>query len=318
MENQKEKIKQLSLGFFDDEEAQSMIASGDAECLFRETWNSAGISEESQAFDPGKEWKAIQPLIRHRDSNRLFRITRIAASVMIPLLLAGAAWFFLGRSLEKETTPVSYTTADGERSRITLTDGSAVWLNGASELQYIHEEGKNSRLVNIKGEAYFEVSKGKNPFLVRTGDVEISVTGTRFNVNAYPENKSVQVTLVEGSVMMGDENNKGAAKTALRPGQKGDFSIQSRTMLITAVDTALYTSWIEGKLSFDNQYLEEIIEALEKRYHTQISMAPELMGKYRYTLTIKDEPLDDVLTILQLTSPIRFIKSEGKIIIRKK
>ncbi|NJK94613.1 MAG: hypothetical protein HC905_06530 [Bacteroidales bacterium] len=132
-----------------------------------------------------------------------FYIQRVAAILLIPLILAG---FLLGRYSENKAYNSSviynevYAPA-GTRSSLTLADGTRVWLNSGSKLRYPDKFGKGNRLVYLTGEAFFEVESDINkPFIVKTPSVSVRATGTRFNVEAYSSDAEIQVSLLTGKV----------------------------------------------------------------------------------------------------------------------
>ncbi len=169
----------------------------------------------------------------------------------------------------EEQTELLYNTVitplGGEYS-IVLADGTRVWLNAGTEFRYPVSFTENRREVYLSGEAYFEVRQDKNkPFVVWTGEVQIEVLGTAFNVNSYNSDR-VEAVLVEGSVNVSNVTDK----INLRPGQRGTVLKSEREIRVDEVDVYVYTAWKDGNFVFENQTLENIMEQLSRWYDVDV------------------------------------------------
>lgn len=169
----------------------------------------------------------------------------------------------------EEQTELLYNTVitplGGEYS-IVLADGTRVWLNAGTEFRYPVFFTENRREVYLSGEAYFEVRQDKNkPFVVWTGEVQIEVLGTAFNVNSYNSDR-VEAVLVEGSVNVSNVTDK----INLRPGQRGTVLKSEREIRVDEVDVYVYTAWKDGNFVFENQTLENIMEQLSRWYDVDV------------------------------------------------
>jgi len=193
------------------------------------------------------------------------------------------------KKVEKELIPgeVSMNTLVipyGNRSTITLADGTKVWLNAGSRLIYPSRFVDRNREVFLVGEAFFEVAKNENqPFIVKTPDIQIEVLGTQFNISAYPEENIVQTVLTEGSIELG-WTNRGLfdRNTQVHPGQLLIANRSEKKTALYEVDTDYYTSWKEGYLTFNNSDLSRVVKKLERYYNI----------RFRY-----DDPMDGVIKI---------------------
>ena len=200
----------------------------------------------------------------------------------------------------------------GGEYQIMLADGTKVWLNSASKLTFPQYFTGNERRVILSGEAFFEVTRDvKKPFIVETARMDVKVLGTRFNVNAYEDNKEVSTTLVNGSV----EVSSGDQQTIrLVPGEQAygeENELEKRE-----VNVRLYTSWIEGKFMFNNTELEEIAKQISRWYDVQIFFSNENVKNVRFTGAImKFKPLDDLIRMIEKTSQVRFSVKNKTIII---
>lgn len=207
---------------------------------------------------------------------------------------------------EKEISYSEITVPFGQMSQLKLSDGTKVWLNSGTTLRYPEQFAGDQRSVMIKGEAYFEVAKMANkPFTVNTADMKVEVLGTSFNVLAYKEDAASSVTLVEGKVVV--RNIEGISIAQLNPGQMATKNKAETTVEIKNVKTAFYAAWIDGKLFFDDEPLDQIAVKLERWFNVDIVFANQQLKSHRFTGTIlKNKPVDQIMQALEMLSPIRF------------
>lgn len=151
----------------------------------------------------------------------------------------------------------------GGECRIILSDGTVVWVNSMTTLRYPVKFTGDTRLVELSGEAYFEVSHGATSFIVHTADMDVRVHGTSFNVSAYADSRTVEATLVNGSVSV---DAGGVKNRMITPSQQARFDRESGMLAVENVDPTLYTSWKEGQLRFKDCKLEEIMQTLARWY----------------------------------------------------
>lgn len=158
----------------------------------------------------------------------------------------------------------------GKRSEITLADGTHIWLNSGSQISYPATFASNSREVYLSGEAFFDVkSDHSKPFYVITKDIKLRVTGTRFDVSSYSNDKTTQAVLLAGKVSAG--RNQLFSKTVeLMPGERIVYNKQDENLLKDKVDVNLFSSWINGYLIFENEPVNEIFKKLERYYNRRI------------------------------------------------
>ncbi len=154
-------------------------------------------------------------------------------------------------------------TLHGMECHITLSDGTKVHLNAESKLTYPVCFSKKERIVQIEGEAYFDVAPDSNhPFIVQTPYTSVRVTGTTFNIRAYPDERFESTTLINGGVKIQNENNS----FELSPNQHFSLNKDSGKSIVTNVNTELYTSWESGSFIFKNIPLENVMSYLSKWY----------------------------------------------------
>ncbi len=207
----------------------------------------------------------------------------------------------------KLTTPVG-----GEYSLV-LSDGTKVFLNADSELKYPVEFSDGKRIVDLKGEAYFEVHKDSlRPFIVRMNGAEVTVLGTSFNVNTYGDDGQIYTTLVNGSVRVSSVKN-GQAEV-LKPGMQSVMDVQSGQLTGREVDVEPYVAWREGRFVFRAMTLDLIMRQLQRWYDFEVFYQNPELKDYEFRGVIKrDMDLDKVLSVIKVTTNVDF-EVKGKVI----
>ena len=202
------------------------------------------------------------------------------------------------------------STPTGGQYNIVLADGTKVYLNAVSSIKYPTQFNGDQRIVELDGEAYFEVAKNKNkPFIVKSGDQDIEVLGTHFNVHAYDNESVVKTTLLEGSVAVNYKNQK----AILKPGQQSNVSDKFNKITIKQVDTEAAIAWKNGRFKFDNADLKTVMRQLERWYGIKVEYRGDVSDVRFNGGTFMNKNLSEVLKVLELSN-IKF-KVEGKTII---
>jgi transmembrane sensor len=264
-------------------------------------------------------WQKIKQAIEDQEKEAMQRRLKIytwglrVAAVLVAALLI-TNFFFLRQSAQPEALVQTQTITipNGARSNLSLADGSEVWLNSGSVLTYSSDFSGN-RMLELEGEAYFEVVKSEIPFTVTTAFGNVQVTGTSFNVKALPVDKQFETTVEDGSVNV---YSSLATKTAsLKPGQQA--RLINGQWELSKVETELYTSWKEGKIIFRREYLPEVAKRLERWYNVKIELADDVrLNKIHYTGTLEMESFSEVLELLKVTASINFTYNDKTRVIR--
>ncbi|WP_285010785.1 FecR family protein [Pedobacter faecalis] len=176
---------------------------------------------------------------------------------------------FDGTANDGEVQYFTLHTPRGGTYKITLPDGTEVWLNAASKLKYPSRFATGGRLVELEGEAYFHVRPAyeggkKIPFHVAAGKHQVEVLGTQFNINAYPEERTVKTTLIEGKVSVSDQQQR----FVLRPDEQAVTGPDGTT--IKQVNAGSYAAWRDGKFVFDGKTFEESFAEIERWYDLEV------------------------------------------------
>jgi ferric-dicitrate binding protein FerR (iron transport regulator) len=208
------------------------------------------------------------------------------------------------------------STPNGGEWQIRLPDGSAVWLNAASSLQYALNIGTaKQRLVKLEGEAYFEVSKNKeHPFIVETEKQFVEVLGTHFNINSYRDEQGTKTTLLEGSVRVSHKDTN--ESETLKPGEQSLVTAFGTTVKDVNTDEAI--AWKKGYFMFNNERQESILRKVARWYNVEIEYADQDAKNVMYYGTLsRFEKISKVLTKLEQTGEVRFDIKGNKVIVYK-
>jgi len=278
----------------------------------KKLWQLFEIQQKIQKIDERKAYQKISNQIFSRKKlNVLGWVQRVAAILLLPVIVISAIYFYSEKNDRTQFSTV-YNTVEtplGMRSSLTLPDGTKVWLNAGSSISYPVLFAKNLRTVSLKGEAYFEVKKDKSwPFEVTTKDMNVVVSGTTFNCNAYPENDQVQTVLVEGEVTIA--NHSATELATMSPGELATFSTSNQQITKKKTDLQKYIAWKNGKLMFRDDKMNKVVEKLERWYNVEFEIEDPEIADYVYTATFIGESLDQVLKMLSLSAPIRYTISE--------
>jgi transmembrane sensor len=261
-------------------------------------------------FIPGNQQKHIQI--------SLFGSLLKYAAVFILAFVLGSISLYLINQRERNALSAQYNTIEvpyGQRSQITLYDGTKVWLNSGTKLKYPVVFNPDTREVTIEGEAYFNVAKDvKHPFVVNSGKLKVEVLGTHFNVCAYSDENEFSTTLEEGVVKV--YNTETGKFTKMNPGEQVVLDRKTDSFKRLHVDTDLYTSWKENLLKFEDATFEEVIKKMERWYDVKITVAPSIDTKERYTMTIKTESLREMLQLVSKTTKINYEIKESSVLIK--
>jgi ferric-dicitrate binding protein FerR (iron transport regulator) len=198
----------------------------------------------------------------------------------------------------------------GTQTRMTLADGTIVYLNSGSSLKFpVSFSGLESRKVELSGEGFFEVNGQQGtPFIVDTKMMQVEVTGTRFNVDAYPSSPHVTIALVEGEVTLCRETSRGLnTLTTMKPGEVASLKSEENRLYVSAYDNLdKFYAWTEGKIVFVDDPIQIVVEKLSNWYNVDIEISDEQLKRYRFTGTFINEPVEQILAILSRTSPMGY------------
>ena len=217
-------------------------------------------------------------------------------------------------TLKFNTLEVPY----GKRFNVQLSDGTLVYLNSGSSLKFpINFLQGKERKVYLQGEAFFEVAHNKELFTVKSPGAIAAVYGTKFNFKNYQEDSFSEVILTEGSV--GLKSNLYMDKfVTIKPNFKAELNKVENNIEVSQVNTKLYTSWIDGRVVFRNENIDNLILKLERLYNVSITNSNQNLSSnfFNATIFVENETIEDVLNYLQEVYDINYQVVNNKIIIK--
>ena len=230
---------------------------------------------------------------------------KVAAILIFPLLLSFLAYFYFQSN--NLVNPVSYAEIQcplGVRTKFQLPDGSTGYLNSGSRLKY-PVQFTGERKVELIGEAFFDVVHNKEiPFHVNTKNLDIKVLGTTFNVIANEDERTEEIVLQTGKVDV--SSREGNQVAVMIPNELLTLDIENQTITKKEVEASQYSTWKEGKLVFRNENMEQVARRLSRWYNAEVVVDDRLLDAYTFHATFSDEPLDEVLKLISITTPISY------------
>jgi len=301
--------------------------------LFEEwekTWELSGKFDYSKSrdirLDLDEEWSNLKGRISQGSQGTGTEIKVIdlplppaETSKITPALWVRIAAVFLLAVVS--SIVILYLTRDTGRTfyaenpglEVSLPDGSFIILNSGSELSY-EDEFSTDRMVNLKGEAFFEVtSDPDHPFVVFLGHSKVTVVGTSFNVRSFQDHEEVEVVVTTGKVRLSSiEDTK---ELTLLPGEKGILHRSSGALSKIQNTDINFLAWKTKEISFPDDELDHIVTTLNKIYFSEIEIVTEQIRHCRVSVSFSNQSLDSILLVLEATLEIKIEKKGNKILI---
>ncbi len=247
---------------------------------------------------------------------------KIAASVTIILTsLLAYSWFAQkaeNTTLHQKVVRYSKTNPIGQKTLITLPDGSKIKLNSGSTLSYDSRFGVKNRLVELHGEAFFDITRDpSSPFIIKSGELTTKVLGTSFNVRYYKGEDKIQVLVVKGEVAVSD--NLGSS-FILNPKDILEYSHTDKNVTKSVcADMQSIIGWKDGILSFSNASFREVVEKIHRWYGVEVVVEDGFTVKGSYTGEYRNKSLEKVMDGISYASGFNYkIINDDKILIYKK
>ncbi len=289
-----------------------LLSLGGGLLILREYGTNKGVEPES--MQPG----CFRAVLEFPDNSRIdlkdrkdYRLTTDAG-----LVLSGNSDSLTYRGTQNVSAPEWHLlrVPRGGEYRLTLSDGTRVFLNAGSVLKYPVCFTDGVRRVVLEGEAYFEVERDESkPFIVEARQLEIEVLGTSFGLYAYPGESDILTTLVSGKLKVG----YGDKEVLLSPEEQAVFDGNTGGLSVRRVDTELYVGWKDGRLVFDNSPLEQVLNILSRWYSFELRYENPEVRHIPYSLNIKKyEKIAGVLELLEQTGKVKFTIDENTVVVK--
>ncbi|MEQ6119661.1 FecR domain-containing protein [Reichenbachiella sp. MALMAid0571] len=246
---------------------------------------------------------------------------RIAASVTLIIGLSYLAMNLFTNNPEESDYFVEYiekSNPSGQKSTVHLKDGSRIILNSNSKVRYPIEFANNERVIELVGEAYFEVARDvSRPFRVKTANTMTTALGTTFNIDAFEDEDDVKISLTSGRIEVKKLESEGDEKPfELVPGQGVIYSRLDKSMVQTDIDVDKVTAWTSKELIFHNEDINEVIRRLERWYGVEITVEDKIDGVF--SASFKNESLKAVLEGISYSFSLDYLVSDKKVILKSK
>lgn len=284
----------------------------------QQVWQRVQNNASSYVPDSNHYWKELSKRMGetgHRigsESNVkplkfLSSIRRYAAVACIVLVATVSISFYLGIKVgQPKVEELVYNNLIG-KSKMTLPDGTEVWLHSKTSLTCDTYYDWKYRQINLTGEAYFDVAHNKKkPFIIQTEGMKVIVHGTKFNIESFPNSGNTFVSLVEGSVAL----ETSVEKRFLKPGEMATYNKNSNQLRVEKSNVDFESSWAKDRLTFEKQPLGIVCKFLSKWYNVKINLDPQLSDKYLYTFKLQKESLEEVMRILNRIHPMNYVFNE--------
>ncbi|MDZ7900573.1 MAG: FecR family protein [Arcicella sp.] len=303
----------------------------EAEQMLVEAWynsfehNSDGIShlsttEQNELINQVREniERKIKPIQIYTPPRWVWYASSLAA---ILLIVVGLSFYFNTEKTTKSShiqsdIPLSdwakYENSSAKVLKISLPDGSTVWLQPKTQLSY-NQSDRVYRQVNLRGEAFFDVKRDENrPFLIYSGKMTTKVLGTSFNVKAYPETEKFEVSVVTGKVSVTNEAEK---EVFITPKQQVILETKTDNLTINEIPKDKTYYWELASLSFDNSPMESVISSIEQNYNVTIELSPKLRG-CRLSGNFTNQHLATILEIVCRSIEAEYVIDGDKVTLR--
>ena len=295
----------ISMNAWDDASEESVSAS-----LQKEMWNN--INFEIGKSESGSESAA------HKSGLKFKNMFRVAASVAVLCIGVMAYLLFdkIGAVIPVSDNNVfAFAVAPGQKGNICLPDGTQVYLNSDSRITLAGDYNIDDRIVNLSGEAFFEVAKDTTRrFVVICNGVEVEALGTKFNVKSYPSDSIVTTTLSEGKVKVYNDRQS----VILLPNGVATYDLKENSLKSHIVEDVMVANyWLTGHLVCNSEPMSSIAKTIERMYNVKINIQDKELLDMRFTGTIQNNSLSNVLYIMSLSYPLTYTINDSEITVSK-
>lgn len=304
-------------------EVAKWINSADAESDSRAAWDCSSTDIDE---DVKKEiWKNIVSKVSQKkiENTKTTQYAvpwwkqgfKVAAIISVAIFTIATTYYVATRTTFGigQLTDNNYTfeMQPGQKGNVLLADGTIVHLNSDSKISFSGDYNTNQRVVNLEGEAYFEVAKNPNKrFIVICNGVNVEALGTKFNVKAYPSDSLITTTLTEGKVKVSSDDQS----VTLLPNDVATYNSKRRTLKESTVeDVNVANYWLSGQLVFNSEPLSSIATTIERMYNVKIEIKDAKLRNMRFTGTIQNNSLNNIMYIISLTYPMDYSMSDSLI-----
>ena len=282
------------------------------------------IIEESlkDEVDVDREWERLFSSIEKKTISKMktrglfLQYLKYAAAVVLGIGVSLSTLYLTNQENLSTVGNYKLVTSKGEKSYLQLPDGTRVWLNSCTTLEYAENYGHSNRSIYLDGEAYFEVAKNKDlPFVVKANGIDVKAIGTAFNVSAYMEDSQLTTTLFNGKVAVQPTLTK--QEVLLEPNQVAVYDKSRNKIEVVPYDKKQFAQWRGGFLSFEMMYLQDITKLLERNYNVVFRYENQGIKKLMFSGSFRNnEDLSEILNVIKTNTGIRYQILKDTIVIK--
>ena len=286
-----------------------------------ELWFAASAADDTHRFEAEAAYErfrrrtGIEERV-HRSSMRWFFY--VAAVVALLVIVSVASYYQGGKQVESSFADIVVEAPIGSKTKMTLPDGTEVWLNAGSRMVYSQGFGMTDRRLEFEGEGFFEVQRNADlPFAIHTRELDVTVLGTKFNFRNYADDETVTVDLLEGKVAL-DNHLQDMETRYLAPSEKMVLDKATGDMEIVTAEAERAKVWTDDVLLFDEELLPEIARSLERVYDVQIVISNPTLETARFygRFDRQKQSIYDILNILSSTGRMQY-EIKGDVVVLK-
>ena len=272
--------------------------------------------------DVDREWERLFSSIEKKTISKMktrglfLQYMKYAAAVVLGIGISLSTLYLTNQENLSTVGNYKLVTSKAEKSYLQLPDGTKVWLNSCTTLEYAENYGHSNRSIYLDGEAYFEVAKNKDlPFVVKANGIDVKAIGTAFNVSAYMEDSQLTTTLFNGKVAVQPTLTK--QEVLLEPNQVAVYDKSRNKIEVVPYDKKLFAQWRGGFLSFEMMYLQDITKLLERNYNVVFRYENQGIKKLRFSGSFRNnEDLSEILNVIKTNTGIRYQILKDTIVIK--
>lgn len=281
-------------------------------------WEAMILLSEMEQFNSFEALRKVSTKISQPQFAKWWiKLQQVAAILILPLLVYSGYLTIQNQAKNNSQEQVMMQTISSRQGMVTkfdLADGTKVWLNSGSELQFPTRFTGVKREVILKGEAFFEVTRNeKLPFRVNANELKVEVLGTSFNVVSFDDDTQSEVVLVTGKVALSSENGHiNKEYGTMHSGQRAIYEKENHEVITQEVDIEKYIAWREGNLIFRDDSMEDVVKRLSRWFNVEITINDPEIKNYIYKASFRNENLVQVLNLLKLSAPIDYRITDRK------
>lgn len=296
---------------------QWLAADEENKRLFLEVKEIYDDLKPDMPADMERSWIKLQAKLRQRQPRAtLGRVLSYAAVGLIAVLLTSLGFYAAGQWGEAEVNRCVVSN-HSDVDVLELPDGSRISIGAQTRVSYPADYGKTNRTVYLEGEAFFEVAhQREKPFIVKIKGQDIEALGTKFDVMAYPQDSVYTTTLLEGSVRLTTQNIP--EQTVLKPDQQLIYTPSLHSVTVADVNARDVVAWVNGYYPFSDSTLDFILGRLSRIYNVRFDLQGPALKKTLFSGTFyKGQSLKDIMEVINMSVPIRYVIKNGTVVIRQ-